>query len=50
MEGLWQPFFFAGNVKKNPGNLFCPEKPGPLGLRLVEPTPRKARSEFSGSA
>jgi hypothetical protein len=21
MEGLWQPFFFAGNVKKIPGNL-----------------------------
>jgi hypothetical protein len=31
-------------------DLFCPEKPGPLGLRLVEPTPRRARLEFSGSA
>jgi len=43
------------------GHLFCPEKPGPLGLRLrfqpvgltgrrVEPTPRRARSEIDGSA
>ena len=42
--------FLTMNHHADPTILFYQRKPGPLGLRLVDPTARRARSGLTGYA